>query len=146
MVSTSPSGSCGNTFARNTQHTCASSNHPWRNTLFLGGVNHFWKRRGLTKSGFHFLWCCFAVWFVLKPVWLAAIGSYGRRGPVWWAPADFLAKPFTAAGTECGLCFSLRLCKFDVMEVWREGVRGAAAFSVKPVLGDYNKSFFIFRE
>lgn len=25
----------------NTQHTRASSNHPWRNTLFLGGVNHF---------------------------------------------------------------------------------------------------------
>lgn len=33
---------------KHTQHTCASSNHPWRNTLFLGGVNHFFffGRRG----------------------------------------------------------------------------------------------------
>lgn len=45
-VSTIASGSRTYAFARNTQHTCASSNHPWRNTLFLGGVKYFFGRGG----------------------------------------------------------------------------------------------------
>lgn len=31
--------------------------------------------------------------------------------------ADILAKLFTAAQTECGVCFSLRPCKVDAMEI-----------------------------
>lgn len=57
----------------NTQRACVS-NHPWRNTLVLGGVNDFlgeertdWEQISVVLF--------FNIWFVLKPVWLAAIGS-----------------------------------------------------------------------
>lgn len=58
-VSTIASGPCTDAFARNTQHICASSNHPWRNTLFLGGVKYFLGEEGADWELKQL--CCFAV-------------------------------------------------------------------------------------
>lgn len=54
-------------------------------------------------------------WKLSDSWWLAhkeGVALFGKLS------ADILAKLFTAAWTECGVCFTLRPCKVDAMEIW----------------------------
>lgn len=80
-------------------------NHPWRNTLFLGGKYFLKERRGPAESRSDFsawLFCCSDLFWNLSDFWRLAhaegVAVFGKR--LW----IFLAKLFIAVVTECGAC------------------------------------------
>lgn len=125
---------------KHTKHSCLLKPPMEEHSVLGWGEVFFGERRGLTESRSDFLQCCFAVRFVMKPVWLAAIGSlegvllFGKRLWIFWQNHLQLQGQNVVFLSEA-------VRKFDVMEIWSVGRK-----PVTPVLGDKNTSLFILRE
>lgn len=120
MVSTIPSGSCTHAFARNTlvppQTTHGGTLCSWVGwTIFGRGGG--WPRVEATFCGAVLLSDLF--WNLSDSRRLAhmeGVALFGKRPRIFWQNRSQLQ----GQNVVC-VCFSLRQCKFDVMEIWWEG-------------------------